>query len=164
MYINNVIYILSVTDYKSYWRLRLLLTGIYQNWSVRGCISCALHVIIHNIYNSDAFAVFFVLFTQYYGIKSKWKQREKKKMKIMNFCSVQWISFHNVYILDVFLLKEQGSEMLDNKAYTSVLDKSRCFLFTWMELFFFLFRFSSEKNDTYGRTNLVLLQRFQNSL
>lgn len=69
------------------------------------------------------------------------KAKREKKMKIMNFCSVQWISFHNVYILDVFLLKEQGSEMLDNKAYTSVLDKSRCFLFTWMELFFFCFGF-----------------------
>lgn len=110
--------------------LHLLHTGIYQNWSVRGCISFALYVIIHNIYNSDASAVFSALITQYYSIQSKWKQREKK-MKIIHFCSVQWINFHNVivYILYVFLLSETGGEMLDNKAYTSVLDKSMFFFF-----------------------------------
>lgn len=71
--------------------LHLLHTGVYQNWSVRGCNSRLLYVILHNIYSSDIFAVFSALLTQYcIQRKFEWEKSKKKKNKIRNILPNMW--------------------------------------------------------------------------
>lgn len=106
-------------------RLHLLHTGVYQNrW---GAVIHVRRMLSYTTFTIQMlFAVFFALCTT---LQSKFEWKENERMN--EILPSRWISVLTVwsFTFSAFLLRDTGSEMLDNKANASVLDTSRAFLF-----------------------------------
>lgn len=106
-------------------RLHLLHTGIYQNpWGAEIHVRRMLSYTTFTI--QMLFAVFFALCTTLQ--KKIWMERKVKNGWSSAEPVNQFPDCVVIYILHVFLLRDTGSETLHNKANTSVLNTSRCFL------------------------------------
>lgn len=142
MYINSVIYTHSSCVYKSYLSTVSIccisMVSIKSDLQGDGGIIHVCCILSYTTFTTRILSLWSSLvFTWHFGIQKKFYEERKVKQIRNDELSAQPESQFShcviIYILNVFS-KETGSERLDNKAHTSILDTIRCLFFTWMKL------------------------------